>query len=488
MQNLPSSFFKSVAWLVVACVYGYLTLKAFLDFEVRYDFLFEHLPTALRLVHRTTYEYDWPLLEREVGFPQLAHFIQGALVVITHRLSAAKAVNCVGFAFSLLCIYYVKGRTFPYHLFLLYLLAVPLFVYHLAIGGYVDLFYGSMILAGFAAAQSIQQKPTNMTMAIMVTCLTAAMFSRIQAWVPTIIIAIYGCYSLYLSVQAQKISYLKFIATCALLLACVGFFPSRNLYLFGNPTYPAQNPIIENDENSFWKHSTLVEDIPPFLIGVPAPAQFLASLFEINRLTTNQPFYWTVNGESVKYSILKQSNHFRVGGWFFVTVILTLAGLAIAWKAVPRVRTSIGVLAVATLCISLIPHFLELRYSFFIPLIAIYIVCDAIGDLPFKYRQIFTALYCLSALYVAGHLIDFWNIDMRPASAYAPKEAVAFWKDPKTDKNKTYQIEGNQNVIFWSGPTFEEFKIKQKINLPPSYRQMYERILMGRQKTTNDTL
>ena len=70
---------------LLALIWGYLTLRAFLNLQVDYDFLAYHLPFALMHVGRTSYRPLPHLMVVYEGFPPLAEWMQGLLVPATRQ-------------------------------------------------------------------------------------------------------------------------------------------------------------------------------------------------------------------------------------------------------------------------------------------------------------------------------------------------------------------------------------------------------------------
>src|SRR5262245_2309214 len=88
--------FAVLHWALLAVVYGRLAAKAFLQFPTDWDFLAYHLPGALAAVGLTSYTPEPRLVAVIAGFPPLPRFVEGLLVLVTGRFSAAAALNLFG--------------------------------------------------------------------------------------------------------------------------------------------------------------------------------------------------------------------------------------------------------------------------------------------------------------------------------------------------------------------------------------------------------
>ena len=136
--------------LALGAVYTFFAIKAVLEFRVDWDFLSYHLPDALARFGLTTYLPESQLRELNQAFPPLPHLVQGFLVYLTGRISAAQGLPVLGFALLLVGFLLLFNNDFSFRWFLTTCLALPLFQYHF-VSGYVDLFQASLLVLGIAS-------------------------------------------------------------------------------------------------------------------------------------------------------------------------------------------------------------------------------------------------------------------------------------------------------------------------------------------------
>ncbi|MDO8468682.1 MAG: hypothetical protein Q7S29_02900 [Candidatus Peribacter sp.] len=459
-QNIrPRMHGVSVAlhWLILAGTYGFLILKAFLVFRPTYDFVWYHLPHALRLFHLTTFTYQPSLILRMKYFPPLAHLVQGFSVWVTGRMSAANGVGMVGLMAAVLAMFLIFRNEKMVRWFLTFCLAVPLIVLHMTIG-YIDLFTGCMLLIGFVGFLGMTLRlRLRLSGFIFVAGLTAAMFSKALAWMPAIIFGLFGFVQIVRLVRSHDITARLGWALGLTLLIGIGAFPTSNFLRYGstNPDsyVPFTRLVLTRPSDPILNTPAL----PPIVRGRMPPIPFLLSAFEINRLFSDEPYHW-----SFDENFRPGSQHERMGGWFFVTVCIATVLLLIGFgkKIIPRFPLAAFFCAIAG--ISTILLYLELRYALFIPLIAAFLLSAFWDGYPRIIRLTAQTALILCALYVASQLpADFWSMDTRPPEAFAPPEARAFWIQHQNEKlTEPIPIKRAGSMsIFWSGPTFSEIPV-----------------------------
>ena len=461
--------FVILHWVLLAVVYGFLVAKAFLQFSHPADYLAYYLPQALMDVHMTTYQYGQWAVDMSQGFPGLPILIQGILIRLTHMVSAGNAVNAVGFGVAILCIGILYGRSFPLRWFLTFCLTFPLFFYHLTIG-FIDLFAASMLLLGFAGIHGLATKRRPLLSAIiMIAGLSLAMLSKMTAWPPAVI---FGCYGLYLVAQNVELKLWSWKTGTLLsvtLVIGVAFFPIRNTVLFHNPTYPVQLKVIQRTLPTVSILSSHENpQIPLAVSQSPYTAQFLYSLFEINRWNPKLPFSWT-----------SFENHGRwfeqdpAGGLFIVSVIVTVLclGIGLLLKLIEKQSAILFLVTVGI--VSCLPQYVVMRYSLFVPLIAVFLVCTALPRLIFPVRLGESLAFLACAFYVALNLgTGFWVIDLSAPQTFAPNVARKFWNDYRNDAGYTGYLIVNgsyPSTIYWAGPDFNTYKITE--NLQDRYQE-----------------
>ncbi len=355
---------SAIATLVIISIF----LKAIIDVDTNYDTSWYHLPFAARIWNIVSVEQFMPDLSlqyRFMGFPLLAHWLQGLLWFITGRMQAANLV-----CFFSLIIYFVFLRTYfqvPLYLSTLSLLAIPLVLTH-ATSCYVDL-PGNIgisvlvmmtyllfkekqlpslrdgIVMFLGAATAVNIKPQLQPLTFLVCCVIGLRF----LWL----------YFKQHSIPKPKLAKIVPIALIASLL--IFATPVKNIVLHGNPFYPIKIQVAGIVLNH--------EFVPHAYQAGNRPQKWLDSVLEIS-----SPPWWSTdqwNGGDNRYMD-------RGGGFFGAYVIfnvLLLVSLSIYEfiqnRQLPQAERSMDVRTalITVLIISLVPanfpqsH--ELRYFMF---------------------------------------------------------------------------------------------------------------------------
>lgn len=436
-----------LTWICV-----FLILKSALQFSMAYDFMMYHLPFALQKWHLTTYSPFERIVNIHGQLPDFANHLQGLLIVATRRFSSANLVNIIGLALSIVSAKMIFRKEFALQWFLVVFLAIPLCVIHSTIG-YIDLFAGEMVLTAFIGMYGIFQKRSVSSHIVFTIGLLASVLTRMQTWP---ICMLFACAvvmrTLYIGQSYKSIIY------CALITCIISFYPIRNILHFQNPTYPIQMPFIGKLLNlpslSPGGYDT---NVPPFLLQKSRPVQFFSSVFEINRFVTNEKYVWTYD----QYDPTPKSEHLRMGGWFFLSVLGIVASVIYAFYCRKINRICTMVFALSVVLTSLIPHALELRYSLYIPLISAFLLALYVQNNPSHFVNLLKIHFTLCAAIVLVNMPPgFWSIDMRHPSELAPPQAKEFWKMQNGNMDEIEIHQPSHLGIFWAGPTFSEFKVK----------------------------
>ena len=448
-------------YAVIAVVYGFFALKALLEFNPQWDFLAYHLPHALALFGRTTYEPE-PFLQRmNAAWPPLAHLVQGTLVLLTGRISAANSVNAVLFFIVVGLLWRELGDYISWRWFLTALLAVPLFLFHF-VSGYIDLFANLWIFLAWGSLVALELSPDLKTqkraLVLLVVGIFGAVFSKLQMWPLAAIIVIYCAVRLYFMRLEKKLSPKAALLTLGVLLVTSSFWPIRNVFIYKNPTYPVRFPVAGSLFPNFTRTESSERDLPEYLHGRATPITFAHSVLELGRFKTEESFRFWLD-QSVA-SGAKSPLH-RMGGWFVGTVLLFIAAWALCvWgKMLPGGPTVLfGALVVAT---AFIPQSHELRYWFYNPLISAVAFGRVMKVVPKQLALLLAALLSMSAVYVIV-VTDQLHLDTRQAAEYAPPDAVSFWEAQRNGVAPgPFEVCGKMpNTIFWAGPTFNEFPVR----------------------------
>jgi hypothetical protein len=451
-------FLRALHASLLAALFAFLTAKAFLEFDRDWDFLAYHLPGALSAYGLTSYTPEPRLVAVNAGFPPLPRIVQGLLVLVTGRFSAASGWNALGCALAALGLAVVHGRAIAWRWLATALLAVPLFVLHFT-SGYVDLFAGASLALAFAALGAREGARARPTLLIAATALGVAMLTRFQAWPIAAIAGAALCWRLAELTRAGGISP-RFAAATAIALVLVGAaWPARNLARFGNPTYPVEFPLAPGlfpnaivDADSSWLNT------PHWLHPTPRPVRFAISVLEANRLHSAEGYRWSLDQATGVDPT--RSAHTRMGGWFPVTVLALVFGTALAVRAGLVSGLALGAFALSVLAVAFLPQGHELRYWLFVPLCLAIWTARALPRAPrVARRALQVVLVCAAAWVLAA--VDPFSLDTRAAAEVAPKRARGFWRE-QTARGATEPrvVCGEMpRTLFWAGPTFREFRV-----------------------------
>ncbi len=461
-----------VSWahrIFLGLIYGFLVLKSLLQFSRHPDLLAFHLPRGLGYFGMTTYQYGSWAIEQAKGYPPLPNMIQGFLVWATGMMSAANAVNVLGFGFVCAWLYFLFPRKSALRLFMTFCLALPIFYYHISIG-FIDLFAASMILLGFAGMHGliVRHKPIMSGLA-MVTGLTLAMFSNMTVWPIVAPFSVCSLYCLWEAYSAHKVNIYQALLLSILLIIGVAFYPVRNYVQFGNPTYPVEVRLVVNLFPEFTVISPVEEpNFPKFMEKQGNIMQFFTSLFELNRFDSYTPYSWT--------SFEKHGTIFHrdnPGGFFIFTILFMSIGLLWGYAKSIFPNASFGALFWTTLFVSTLPHYAVMRYMLYVPLISFFLISYYLPAFEARVRRLILVGIAVCIPVVMTNLGDtFWHIDNRLPEAFASNAAQSFWKDRiRNMDSETVHITGAYpNTIFWSGPNFNTFKIKEDLSIEERFK------------------
>lgn len=452
--------------LVLLAVYGFLTLRAFLVFQPDWDFLCYHLPAALGYYGLTSYTPS-PYYQKVIlGFPPLAERVEGLLVLLSGRVSAANSANAVAFFVLIAGLRALFRSSFPLRWFLTSALMIPLVWIHYT-SGYVDLWNGCSITLAFFALLKIEgdAKQWSWPNLLLLALATAmAVFAKFQAWPICGLITGYAFCRVVYFVSTNQLPAGKCALFITLLGAIMFYWPLRNFIRFRNPTYPVVVPVLSGlFQNGYPLHDGILrENMPRYLWGRSPALRFVHSALELNRWKTSEPMTWTIDqASSVRQS---DSPHWRMGGWFLVSVVVlvSLFGFGMVVHAFNR-RIALLFLS-SILVVAFLPLSHDLRYWLYIPLSLGVFACLTFPKLQARHRRLpyiarFAILIC--ALYVGMRSAPIRAFDTRNPSEFAPTEARQFWASvTPSDRLRHFRICGKApDTIFWAGNNFNALRI-----------------------------
>ncbi len=449
-------------WLFLVIIYSYFASKAFLQFSLNGDMLAFHLPRALSYFDLTSYKFGLWAEGMDAGYPTLPNVVQGFLVSITGRLSAANAVNFIGFAWAVGWICVLYGKKFSLRWFLSFCLIFPLFYFHITIG-FIDLFTASMILLGFAGLYGvITGHKIHLSAFLMIVGLTLAMFSKMTAWPVVAVLSIAGFYQLWRAVSLKRLHAGRSFLCCVFLIAGSSYFPLRNYLLFNNPTYPVELKTVMYTFPTAQVVSRMEQpNFPPYMKKKSNQSQFISSLLESNRTYKPMPF-----------DLRNYQNHGRLnerdtpGGLNAISVcailLVLLAGFSMGWID----KTSLTIAAACAVVVAVLPHYAILRYVLFLPLVSAFLICVSFDKIPLRFR----IMIQVGVVILVGSLLPqfdttFWTIDSRAPESFASNAARTFWGDQQINQGGPQILTKGAYpaTIFWSGPTFSEYAIREDL-------------------------
>ncbi len=448
--------------LVLFAIYSFLSVKAFGEFRVDWDYLTYHLPDALARFGLTTYLPERELEEINQAWPPLPHLVQGALVYISGAVVASKGASAIAFLSLLMALSYLFRENFSWRWFLTACLAVPLFSFHF-ISGYVDLFSASCLAIMIASYLRLEEGVSEgrfekRVYLLFVLGAALSMLTKLQAWPTTAFFAGYIAVRFIFYVKRSLVSKTQCVLYLFCLFALVGAWPMRNLSLYRNPTYPVEFPFLSAIFSNYKQKATSTENIPFYLREKKIPLRFVHSVFELNRFYTNEEYLWTHDQAAL---LVPNSPHHRMGGWFVLTVglLVSIALLSFYWRFLP---IWVGLIFLGSvMLISILPQSHDLRYWLFVPLSLAIFFGRSLPKFSKKFRFVMKLGIFVSAAYVLWK-IDLFYFDSRPPRAFAPVQAVSFWEEQKGKPQTTLiEICGKMpHTIFWSGPTFNEYLVR----------------------------
>jgi hypothetical protein len=447
-------------WSLLAAVYARIALVACLRFPLDWDFLAYHLPGALHGWGLTSYTPEPRLVAVIAGFPPLPRIIEGALILVTGRFSAAGALNLIGVGALVAGLAWLHGRRISLRWLLTALLGVPLAVLHLE-SGYVDLFTAAFLTLAFASFAELERESLRPRAGalLLIGALAVAQLSKFQAWPVAALVGAAALWRFAALARAGRWTPRTALALTLLLAVSLGAWPVRNLVRFHNPVYPVRFPLVPGlFPNAVMDSDSGVYNLPLWLADAPRPVRFLASAAEWNRFHSGERFAWSLD-QGARADPAK-SPHNRVGGWFPWTLAALALGATRARRAGKLSVTAQAAFAASTLLVACLPQSHELRYWLFVPLGLC--VATALGLAPDVTRPARTvrAMLLAGAAFVLFMTRPF-ALDSRPPEALAPPRAVAFWAEqrahPRPEPVRICDV--NPDGIFYSGPTFREFRV-----------------------------
>ena len=453
-------------WLLLCGIYGLLLVRAILDFQPLWDFLTYHLPAALKVVGKTTYDLQELYAEFIKGCPPLGHLIQAALIAVTGNIASSQLFSFVSLIVSLIGIKQMYRERISVRWLATSFLGIPLFILLLPTG-YLDIGVATGLLLSFAALLHLDGGgKLGPSVAWYLAGMAFSFGGKFQAWPFAAIFSAGLVIVLAKRFLSRRESWKSSLLATVLVALFLGLWPIRNIVKFGNPTYPVQPPFIKTELNSPHPSSGGIEEWlgPEGLEGRPRPVKFLLSTFELTRWQNSEtPFHY--NWDMTDYPEGRASPHWRMGGWFFVPMLTgcTLLVLAIVSGAAPRI--SLVMLALAMLLTALSPASNYLRFWSFIPLCLLFIVVFTQDHYGNRFGLLIRIVLCVSAIYSVA---STWTppAQWHPLEATIPPGAREFWKEfRKNGYSREKPVYLGESVtpfgIYYAGRNFNKLPVTQ---------------------------
>lgn len=443
--------------------FGYLVVRAVTHLDLEgYDFLYYHLPFALKMFGSTTYQlFPW-LDDLYQAYPPMAHAVQGFLVWTTGHFPLANSIGAFAVILLVTTIHLGEGRKGTAGFFLLAFLSVPLLVRHTWIG-LIDLWLGCFLALSFYCFYKWETQKRLAWLWRLGLFLAVACYSKYQAW-PIAAVILTGLLVGTLSARDHRAT----AVVVAIGLCCAGW-PILNWIRFSNPCYPYPIPFVSSLPATVDFDRIATRFMPAWMMSYPKPVRFVISFLELSRLNFSAPqMIWANAG----WQPGERSNfHYQLGGMSIFSMVVLLPAAFIAYKKqlVPKATALVFVASVAV--ISTLSQCHEMRYWLFIPLVLCVFYSRLMTETSVLSQRLRTRLHlalACSAIFTISQT-ECFRLDFRSLEEKAPDKAVVYWH--MTDaypnpKKKVDQVEAPMEMaIFWAGPNFNTYKV-----VLPEYR------------------
>ncbi len=350
----------------VTAALGALLLRSIVRLDLAWDVFTYHLPfAALRGGIRITHQFSDLLRTRLDGFPPLPHFIQGALWRLTGSVNATGVVGML--ALLLFIAYCQVVLRASWWLVAAVALSAPLVIIHAA-SSYVDLFSNAFLAVGAASvlcAVAYPERANARLLTAAAAAIAGATWSKYQMVPAASLIWVSLAFVFLRPAAAVAVGRKRAaqILSGGLLLAGVPYLV--NLARFGNPFWPVRVPLLEDllpwiEDPRFSR----IYSRPQSLAGASQVSLFFRSLLEVG-LPTSYPDRprWVIDQGIT-------AAHLRLGGFWWVSVVASLAALTFMAVRLDRRRglALVGGLFAGIGFVSFLPQSHELRYYLFLPL------------------------------------------------------------------------------------------------------------------------
>jgi hypothetical protein len=358
---------RALDYGVFAVLIALLAWKALTDVDIEWDSVAYHLPFAALTVGIFTHEqysfgFGSGLEATYAGFPHLHDLLRGILWVLTSNPNTCNLLNVAVFGtFTLLLHYFSRV---PATLIAIATAAIP--VVHLQLAGahadnLCNLPFGLALLLVIVALVGTKRSVILLYAAI-VGSLAFAANVKLQ-FVPL------AAFALVLSSVYFFLNYVRraasaekriFVSLFVVAGAAIAWLPIKSFAIYGNPIYPVSLSLF-GLKLPGWITTEFYSG-PEYLQGSSAAWRWLVSVSEFRAFDFRWRPYAIAQGD-----VPVGAMSFRMGGYLFNFVVITLGTLILALKQLDR-RSRIMIAAILigmTFAVMNIPGSHELRYYSF---------------------------------------------------------------------------------------------------------------------------
>lgn len=448
----------AVGVLLALLALAVLAVRAAVRLDLRWDTFMYQMPfAAIRGGLNVPYELSDDMYDYFLGFPPLAHFLQGALWRLTGSINATGVINFVAFAaFLAFCHLKLRAR---FWLVGLIALTAPMILIHSAVS-YIDLFGNSLLAIGVSAFVYMflfDQQHDRTLLVCGVLGLVGAAWSKYQmvAVAALFLMLFLLTYATPTGRAVKNRREILIFISGAILVAALPYL--KNWFAYGNPFWPVRVPIV--GELLPYKPDLRYVGVPyPFDFAMSRFEIFFSSLFEFGLPTSDRTLArWNID-QSHPWIPLRR------GGFWNVAVVVNLLSVLVM-GIVHNVRKGLWLALGGTLLlcfVAALPGSNLLRYYLFIPLCLAATIGMLFPALQRKHARIALcqlALVTSLFVYMARMNWPYYAIEKVDYVVAADVLAVAGWWQRLSPDTTYCVVDMVPTAMLMTGPTMSEFHI-----------------------------
>lgn len=342
----------------------------------QYDFPSYHLPFLLRDWQLSSWEL-WPnLLPIWEGYPPLAHGIQAGLIALSGLSGYANLINIL----ALVAMTFAVRAMLPtlrLGLLIVGMLAMPLFILNLPTGG-LDIAFAAAVLVQFVAlTQVIAGDHRARCHHLFIAATGFSILSKMNGWAVSfafattytlVVIWPYARAAFRAGPTSFAVPFSTTMLRLILLALLVGYWPLHNWAIYGSPIWPLGIPGVTAlglDPRGFF--NPIVR--PDMFAKTPLLLRYLISFFELSQLVTWEPMRWS----ATMWHEGPQSPHQMMGGLNGLYMIALTVYFVVLMRRRKPARAEWLLLLATVLIAGSLAQSHEMRYSFYVPMILLYL-------------------------------------------------------------------------------------------------------------------